>query len=82
MADYAAKSTWVSYKDVVIGGQWLYRVGYIRDARGVIKLRIAKCKMKADGSLTQVQKLNIKQRERWELIKALVDEAFEIGPPE
>ncbi len=56
------KSEWLEHEDVKIGGKWFYRVGILKDADGVKKVRLAKCELKDDGKVSEVQKVNFKRR--------------------
>ena len=63
--------------DVPIGGLWTYRVRLIEDGQGVKKIRVVKGKIRTDGSVSQVQKINFKTRKEAEEVFRVVLEMFD-----
>lgn len=76
-SSFDQKSEWEKSESLPIGGKWSYKVGIIKDASGVRKVRVAKCELKDDGKLSEVQKLNIKRVEEWERIVPVVRKYLE-----
>jgi len=60
-----------------IGQAWSFRVAIIEDGRGVRKVRVAKGKVRADGSFAQVQKVNFKSRKEAEDVFRAVMKMFD-----
>ena len=70
-------SMWTSSKLLPLGGGWAFAVGVLEDGT----IRIAKGKTEganANAPISQVQKLNLKAKDRqtWEQIKAEVDALY------
>ena len=81
MAENDYSTTWVKNPVLIpLGGVWAYAVGIVVDKDGGdAKLRIIKGKRSADkpGGVSQVQRMNFKNRKQWDDVKALVDLTFD-----